>query len=249
MDSEPHMTTLQTPAPAARRKSHTRAHDLVSELTRRILMGAFRPGDKLPSEGSIVREHGMSRTVVREALSKLQASGLVETRHGIGTFVIERQTQNGFRLDVETAAGVRQVLELRIGLEGQAAALAALRRSDEHLRQMRQALDDYQDLAAAGDSCIEPDRRFHLLIAEASGNPYFSEMMNHLGNVLIPRSRIDLAERSGTNLARQAYLANLEHEAILNAIRRQDPDAARAAIRLHFSNSQDRLVSDQASLA
>lgn len=236
------MAFQESPAPIPRKKSHTRAHDLVSDLTRRILMGTFQPGDKLPSEGAVAREHGVSRTVVREALSKLQASGLVETRHGIGTFVIERQPQSGFHVGVETAAGVRQVLELRIGLEGQAAALAALRRTDDHLRRMRQALDDYQDLAAAGDSCIEPDRRFHLLIAEATGNVYFTELMSHLGSALIPRNRLDLVERSGANLARHAYLANLEHEAILNAIRRQDPDAARAAICLHFTNSRDRLV-------
>ena len=100
----------------------------------------------------------------------------------------------------------------------------------------------WKDLAAAGDSCIEPDRRFHLLIAEATGNLYFSETMAQLGSGLIPRNRMAADERSGAKLARHAYLANLEHEAILNAIRRQDPDAARAAICLHLSNSRDRLL-------
>ncbi|QXI47254.1 FadR family transcriptional regulator [Pseudomonas anuradhapurensis] len=229
-----------------RKHGHSRAHDLVSSLTQQILLGTFKPGDKLPSENTLVREHGVSRTVVREALSKLQASGLVEPRHGIGTFVMERQVQAGLRIAAESAANVRDLLELRIGLEGQAAALAALRRDDGHLARMRQALDDYQDLAAAGDSCIEADRRFHLLIAEATGNLYFTEMLLQLGNGLIPRNRMALAERSGAKLARQAYLANLEHEAILNAIRRRDPDAARAAICLHLSNSRDRLLPEQA---
>lgn len=226
----------------SRKRGHSRAHDLVSSLTQQILLGTFKPGDKLPSENTLVREHAVSRTVVREALSKLQASGLVEPRHGIGTFVIERQAQSGLRVGAESAASVRDLLELRIGLEGQAAALAALRRTDSQLQRMRQALDDHQDLAAAGDSCIEPDRRFHLLIAEATGNLYFSETMAQLGSGLIPRNRMAADERSGAKLARHAYLANLEHEAILNAIRRQDPDAARAAICLHLSNSRDRLV-------
>lgn len=225
-----------------RKRGHSRAHDLVSSLTQQILLGTFKPGDKLPSENTLVREHAVSRTVVREALSKLQASGLVEPRHGIGTFVIERQAQSGLRVGAESAARVRDLLELRIGLEGQAAALAALRRTDSQLLRMRQALDDHQDLAAAGDSCIEPDRRFHLLIAEATGNLYFSETMAQLGSGLIPRNRMAADERSGAKLARHAYLANLEHEAILNAIRRQDPDAARAAICLHLSNSRDRLL-------
>ncbi|HGM5582771.1 TPA: FadR/GntR family transcriptional regulator [Pseudomonas putida] len=225
-------------------RPHSRAHDLVSSLTQQLLLGTFKPGDKLPSENTLVREYGVSRTVVREALSKLQAAGLVQARHGIGTFVIERQARSGLRVGAESAASVRDLLELRIGLEGQAAALAALRRNDRQLAQMRQALDDYQDLAAAGDSCIEADRRFHLLIAEATGNLYFSEMMAQLGDGLIPRKRMAQAERAGANLAGHAYLANLEHEAILNAIRRQDPEAARAAICLHLSNSRDRLLPD-----
>ncbi|OCT32852.1 FadR/GntR family transcriptional regulator [Pseudomonas putida] len=225
-------------------RTHSRAHDLVSSLTQQLLLGTFKPGDKLPSENTLVREYGVSRTVVREALSKLQAAGLVQARHGIGTFVIERQARSGLRVGPENAANVRDLLELRIGLEGQAAALAARRRNDRQLAQMRQALDDYQDLAAAGDSCIEADRRFHLLIAEATGNLYFSEMMAQLGDGLIPRKRMAQAERAGANLAGHAYLANLEHEAILNAIRRQDPEAARAAICLHLSNSRDRLLPD-----
>ena len=81
-----------------RKRGHSRAHDLVSSLTQQILLGTFKPGDKLPSENTLVREHAVSRTVVREALSKLQASGLVEPRHGIGTFVIERQAQSGLRV-------------------------------------------------------------------------------------------------------------------------------------------------------
>ncbi|BAU74834.1 FadR/GntR family transcriptional regulator [Metapseudomonas furukawaii] len=240
------MNAAESPAaPPRKPRGHSRAHDLVTDLTQRILLGKFRPGDKLPSENTLVREHGVSRTLVREALSKLQAAGLVEARHGVGTFVLERQPREGLRVGVESAASVRDLLELRIGLESQAAALAARRRTDEQLVRMRQALDDYQDLAAAGDSVIEPDRRFHLLIAEATGNLYFTEILNQLGNALIPRNRMAPEERSGANLARHAYLANLEHEAILNAIRRQDPDAARAAICLHLSNSRDRLLPDK----
>jgi DNA-binding FadR family transcriptional regulator len=225
-----------------KRRPHNLATDLVAQLSQRILLGQISPGEKLPSESEIVREHGVSRTVVREAISKLQASGLVETRHGIGTFVLEHNGPTGMRLKVETAASVRDIIELRIGLETQAVALAAVRRSDEQLAAMRQALDDYQDLLAKEDSCVEADRRFHLLIAEATGNPCFVEIMQHLGPAMIPRSRINSSERAGTNLSRHGYLANLEHEALLSAIRRQDPDAARAAMWTHLSNSRERLA-------
>lgn len=232
-----------TDAPA-RKRSHTLAHDLVAELTQSILLGQIKPGQKLPAENAIVREHGVSRTVVREAISKLQASGLVETRHGIGTFVLERLPEQGLRLNVDTALSVRSILELRMGLETQAAALAAKRRSPEQLMQMRQALDDYQRLLANNDSCVEEDKRFHLLIAEATGNTCFTEIMQHLGSSMIPRTRVNAAERGGVDLAKLGQLANLEHEAILNAIKKQDPDAARAAMWIHLTNSRDRFSAD-----
>jgi DNA-binding FadR family transcriptional regulator len=234
---------MQTPERAIpKRRQHNLATDLVTDLSQRILMGSIAPGEKLPSESEIVREHGVSRTVVREAISKLQASGLVETHQGKGTFVLARSEQSGLHLKVDTAFSVRHIIELRMGLETQAVALAAQRRTPDQLTKMRMALDDYQDLLAKEDSCVEADRRFHLLIAEATGNPYFVEILQNLGSAVIPRSRIASSERAGSSLTYHAYLANLEHEAILAAIRRQDPDAARAAMWTHLSNSRERLA-------
>ncbi|NWE12519.1 FadR/GntR family transcriptional regulator [Pseudomonas yamanorum] len=236
---------MQTPTSAPQRKrSPGLAHDIVTALTQQILLGQMAPGEKLPSESAIVGEYGVSRTVVREALSKLQAAGLVETRHGVGTFVLERDERHGLHLTHDTAASVRGILELRMGLETQAAALAALRRTDEQLQQMRQALDDYQDSLANNDSAVEPDVRFHRLIAQATGNTYFTDVIFHLGNSVIPRTRINAEERGDADLMELGRLANLEHEAILKAIRRQDPDAARAAMLLHLSNSLERMTGE-----
>ncbi|MFJ4542916.1 FadR/GntR family transcriptional regulator [Pseudomonas sp. NPDC088885] len=223
-----------------RRRSNNLAQGVVEALTQRILLGQLKPGEKLPSESTIVLEHGVSRTVVREAISKLQASGLVETRHGIGTFVLVQQPQTGLRLHVDTVASVRNMLELRLGLEVQAVALAAVRRSDEQLARMRQALSDYQASLANNDSCVDEDKRFHQLIAEATGNTFFTEIMQHLGNAMIPRTQVKMDERGGADFSQLGHLANLEHEAIFNAIKRQDPDAARAAMVLHLTNSRDR---------
>ncbi|HCS43121.1 MAG TPA: GntR family transcriptional regulator [Pseudomonas sp.] len=225
-----------------RRRSTNLAQGLVEALTQRILLGQLSPGEKLPSETTIVREHGVSRTVVREAISKLQASGLVETRHGVGTFVLEPQSQLGLRLHMDTVASVRSMLELRLGLEVQAAALAAVRRSEEQLVRMRQALSDYQASLANNDSCVEEDKRFHQLIAEATGNTFFTEIMHHLGNAMIPRTQVKVDERGAADFSQLGYLATLEHEAIFNAIKRQDPDAARAAMVLHLTNSRDRFL-------
>ena len=233
---------MHTDAP--RKRSQGLAHDIVTTLTQRILLGQMAPGEKLPSESAIVGEYGVSRTVVREALSKLQAAGLVETRHGVGTFVLERDQRQGLQLNHDTAVSVRGILELRLGLETQAAALAALRRSEAQLQLMRQALDDYQASLANNDSSVEPDVRFHQLIAQATGNTYFTDVIQHLGNSVIPRTRINAEERGDTDLMKLGQLANLEHEAILKAIRRQDPDAARAAMLLHLSNSLERMTGE-----
>lgn len=227
-----------------RKRSQGLAHDIVSDLTQRILLGQMAPGEKLPSESAIVGEYGVSRTVVREALSKLQAAGLVETRHGVGTFVLARDSCQGLHLTHDTAVSVRGILELRMGLETQAAALAALRRTDAQLQQMREALDDYQDSLGSHDSSVEPDVRFHQLIAQATGNTYFTDVIQHLGNSVIPRSRINAQERGDVDLVQLGRLANLEHEAVLKAIRRQDPDAARAAMLLHLSNSLERMTGE-----
>ncbi|MCK1783738.1 MULTISPECIES: FadR/GntR family transcriptional regulator [Pseudomonas] len=229
---------------APRKRSQGLAHDIVTTLTQRILLGQMAPGEKLPSESAIVGEYGVSRTVVREALSKLQAAGLVETRHGVGTFVLERDQRQGLQLNHDTAVSVRGILELRLGLETQAAALAALRRSEAQLQLMRQALDDYQASLANNDSSVEPDVRFHQLIAQATGNSYFTDVIYHLGNSVIPRTRINAQERGDIDLMKLGQLANLEHEAILKAIRRQDPDAARAAMWLHLSNSLERMTGE-----
>ena len=228
-----------------RKRSQGLAHDIVTALTQRILLGQMLPGERLPSESAIVGEYGVSRTVVREALSKLQAAGLVETRHGVGTFVLARDERQGLHLTHDTAVSVRGILEFRMGLETQPAALAALRRSDAQLQQMRQALDDYQDsLGNQDSSSVEPDVRFHQLIAQATGNTYFTDVIQHLGNSVIPRARINAQERGDADLMKLGQLANLEHEAILNAIRRQDPDAARAAMLLHLSNSLARMTGE-----
>ena len=116
-------------APARMRRPRGLVPEIVASLEADIREGRLVPGQKLPSESELVGRFDVSRTVVREAISRLQASGMVETRHGIGTFVNEpRAVEPNFRIapeDVATAADVIELLELRISLESEAAALAA----------------------------------------------------------------------------------------------------------------------------
>ena len=227
-----------------RKRPRSLGHELVERIGAQIRTQALKPGDKLPTESEIMHSYGVSRTVVREALSRLQAAGLVETRHGIGTFVLQARGGASFRIDpadIADAVDVLAVLELRISLETESAGLAALRRSDQQLAAMRAALDAFEaGVGTLGDT-VAPDFRFHLQIAEATGNRYFADIMSHLGAALIPRTRINSSRLAQQDLPHYLRRVNREHEEIYAAIARKDADAARAAMRIHLTNSRERL--------
>lgn len=226
-----------------RKRSRSLAQDVMDALTAKIRDGEYKPGDKLPTEPEVMAAHGVSRTVVREAVSRLQAAGLVETRHGVGTFVLEPPPASPV-LDMGTVLTIRDVmamLELRISLETEAAALAAQRRSEDHLAAMRRAVEAFDHKVSTGERSVNEDFQFHLQIALATGNKYFEDFYRHLGTTTIPRTRLDtpqLAEEPG-----KGYLdrANREHQYILDAIVRQDAEGARAGMRMHLTNSRERL--------
>jgi len=234
-------------APATAGKPY-RTRGLVSEivesLAAEIRDGQLTPGDKLPTEAEIMARFQVSRTVVRESLSKLQASGLVETRHGIGTFVIENRNAGNFRIaaaDFATVADVIQVLELRISLETEAAGLAAQRRSAENLATMEAALHTFQASIQADSDAVPSDFQFHMEVARATGNRHFADLMTYLGTMIIPRTRVNTPQSAPEGKLSYLQRVHGEHESIYNAIRNQDAEAARAAMRTHLSNSRERL--------
>jgi len=235
------VNTISTPP--LRRRPRTLALELVESLGDRIRDGRIATGDKLPTEAAIMGEFGVSRTVVREALSKLQASGLVETRHGIGTFAVGLGDNAAFRIapdQMGTLHDVIAVLELRIGLETEAAALAAMRRTAPNLQDMRSALDAFAAALAAGRDAVGPDFQFHLEVARATQNPHFAELMGTLGSMIIPRARLEAGPVESEAQRTYLHRANAEHENIYDAIQNQDPEAARAAMRTHLANSRER---------
>ena len=236
------MTPMDT-AYAPRRRPRTLALELVDALGDRIRDGRLAPGAKLPTEAEIMAEFGVSRTVVREAISKLQAGGLVATRHGIGTFVAGLGEAPPFRLTAEQFATLRDViavLELRIGIETEAAALAAARRSADNLRAMRTALDAFAAAVEQGRDAVGPDYQFHLEIARATQNAHFAELMGSLGAMIIPRARLETPDPLDAQRLEYLRRVNGEHESIFDAIASQDAEAARAAMRTHLANSRER---------
>jgi DNA-binding FadR family transcriptional regulator len=225
------------------RKTRSLAFELVDQIGAEIQKGTLASGDKLPTEAAIMQRCGVSRTVVREAISKLQAAGLVQTRHGIGTFVMAQTDTPAFRVNPSQLGTLRDVialLELRISIETEAAALAATRRTESNLRIMQEAMQAFGSAIEEGRDAVAADFQFHHEIACATQNSHFADMMNSLGSQSIPRSRLET--NPAVDAARLAYLRRVhhEHENILNAIATQDAESARAAMRTHLSNSRDR---------
>jgi GntR family transcriptional regulator, transcriptional repressor for pyruvate dehydrogenase complex len=234
---------IQLMQTTALRRPRSLTADLVQALGDRVRDGRWPAGAKLPTEGAIMEEFGVSRTVVREAISRLQAARVLETRHGIGTFVLGQGEGTSFRLDpaqLETAQDVIGVLELRIAVETEGAALAASRRTPANLGAIRSALTALSEAIREGRDGAGADFQFHLEIARATQNPRFADLMTTLGGSMIPRARLDAA--TPPTAEREAYLrgVNVEHENILQAIERQDPEGARAAMRTHLANSKER---------
>ena len=217
---------------------------VLRDLSARIEKGELKPGDRLPTERELMALYGVSRTVVREAVSSLRSSGRIATQQGRGAWVLDPPSSLGFQLDdadLSTVKDVLQVMEIRIALESEAAALAAQRRTSEQLTALRQAFDALEASLSRPDSSAEHDVRFHQEIARATGNHYFTELYSRLAPRLVPRARLDLFKNDPEG--KVAYLQRIqqEHAQIQQAIARGDAEAARAAMRLHLTNSRERL--------
>ena len=203
-----------------------------------IVQYAMAEGDRLPPETELAPRLGVSRTVLREAVARLQAQGELISRRGSGVFV-GRPAEQGLRLAPGDRLVVEDILgdlELRVALEVEASGLAARRRSSDHIAAMQRAMAE-QAVAAGREAASAADFAFHRAIAIGSGNPRFVHLLDQMGLGAIPRSRLQSGETTGPDYAAQL---EAEHRAILDAIVAQDPAYARDAMRLHLSRSMRR---------
>lgn len=217
--------------------------ELVKRLTTEIERGGMVPGTRLPTEQEIMASTGVSRTVVREAIAALRAQGLIVTRQGAGAFVAGDPQRRPFRIDpaeLESLADVLRVMELRIGVEVEAAGLAAARRSASQLAEIDRRLEAIDQAIEQGESAVDADFAFHQAIFAATDNDYFVRFLEFLGRFIIPRQSV----RSGLGSAAEQrhYLKRIqaEHAAIRDAIGARAADRAREAARLHLVGSLER---------
>src|SRR5437588_1255530 len=171
------MTDTLIKEPAAVEDISGRYADRVYEqILGQIVAGEFKIGDRLPSENQLGSEYEVSRAVVREALSRLYADGVTVTRRGAGTYVQRQPGREFLRLaPIGGIADLMRCFEFRIGLEGEAASLAAQRRTEEQLAAIEEAFEELNRVNATGQVGVQEDIRFHAAIAAASRNQLYIE--------------------------------------------------------------------------
>lgn len=241
-----HRPPFPTPPAAAQplRQAADRLSDrLALRLQQQIESGALRPGDRLPTEQQLSQTHGISRTVVREAVHQLKSRALVVSRQGSGVYVATAPQHQPLAFDPQVLASVQavvHVVEVRRVLEGEIAALAAERATRSQIAGMRRALKAIDLAVAEGRDGVAEDLGFHRLIGEATGNPQFRLLLGFLEQYLREGMRITRGNEARRSDFMQAV--QLEHHAIVEAIATRDPAAARQCALGHILQGEQRLV-------
>lgn len=232
---------LSIPSPV--RPARRLFHEIAERIAAEIIGAKLPPGARLPTEQQMAMTMGVSRTVVREAVAALRADGVVATRQGAGAFVATEIGRRPFRLAVEGLPSIKDVIdvmELRQGVEVEAAGLAAARASASATREVARALAAIDAAIERGESAVDEDFAFHRAIAAATSNLQFWWFLDYLGRFIIPRQSIRVAAHQGEGQRGYLEMIQNEHRAIFAAVEARDPVGARRAMRQHLSNSQAR---------
>lgn len=216
------------------RIQHRKLYEQVVERIKSDVHGArLKPGDQLPNERLLGERFGVSRTVIREAVKTLVEIGLVEVRRGQGTFVVDgtaNALKQSMRLMLSFAPGDRadEMVEIRELLEPEIAALAAERRRDDDLEDLRKAIADMDASLDDSETFIEADNRFHLALAKATHNHVLPHLLDSVVDLLQELRGQIFTVRGGPQRGQG------HHAAILAAVAAGDPEAARAAMLAHL---------------
>lgn len=216
---------------------------LFKKFEDRIAAGEMVPGARFPTQKELSVSECVSRTVVREAVARLAAKGLVTSRQGSGVFVAKTANFRAFQVtsdEMGELSDVIKLLEMRLAVETEMAALAAARRTDADLARIADAIQRMAEAVPDSEEAALADRGFHLAIARATRNDYFVRLIDFLGIRLVPPRAIFLRGQPEEACAAYAAAVHGEHEAILRGIAERDPEQAREAARLHMQASLNR---------
>jgi GntR family transcriptional repressor for pyruvate dehydrogenase complex len=221
--------------------SVNRAEEVARALENHIRSGAWEPEARLPSEQMMALQFGVSRAVIREAIARLKNEGLVKTRQGSGAFVRDWEISSlHFDPDIrERIESVLAIVELRKGIEAEAAALAAERRTRKELAAIEKTLARVAAITKALGDSAKADMQFHRAIAEAAHNPYYVAVLDYLSQFVVTAIRVSRGNAAlREDFARQV---EIEHLNIVEAIRRKDSSAARLAAQIHMDQARIRI--------
>jgi GntR family transcriptional repressor for pyruvate dehydrogenase complex len=173
--------------------------DQVAEvLAAEIRAGRLAVGEKLPTEAALVAQFSVSRTVIREAVSRLKSLGLVDSRQGSGMYV-KAAGFSPLNFDAKFAVSkqaVIQMVEVRRALEAEVAALAAMRRTPADVQRIRRSISALEQAVLAGGDGVNEDIQFHRAIAEAARNPFLIGTLEYLGQFLRGATRVTRANEA-----------------------------------------------------
>lgn len=237
------MSTRPPVAQAPARLAVERLSDRLAALLRtQVESGALRPGDRLPTEQQLAQAHGVSRTVVREAVHQLKSGGLLLSRQGSGVYVSTAPRNHALSFDpgvLESIDSVVQVREVRRALEGETAALAATRATAAQVAALRRALRAIDRSTADGGDGVAEDMAFHRALTDAAGNPQFGRLLEFLEQFLAEAMRVT----RGNEARRADFMEQVraEHRAIVDAIAAHQPTLARRRAVEHMQRGDRRL--------
>jgi GntR family transcriptional repressor for pyruvate dehydrogenase complex len=214
---------------------------VVSYVNQRIEQGLLRPGDRLPSERELAARTGVSRPSVRSGLRTLAAMGIVQTRHGSGTYMTEGPpVLDPTPLRVLAAVhrmSPEQMFEARCVLEVGAAGLAAERAGSDHLAAIAEEVSGMFATVDNARSFLGHDIRFHRAVAMGSGNPVLASLIEMVSGLFFEMRRHG-PQRSPEQLREIAAI----HRNIYQAVRAHDPDRARREMSTHLPRSRAAAV-------
>lgn len=219
------------------------SHQVLAQLKEGISNGTFPVGEKLPSENLLAEAFGVSRVPVREALGILEVSGIISSRQGGGHRVEQHSLLSKYQplvLEIADPDEVEALLEMREVIEQQAACMAAERHTEQELRAIELALNDFKRCTLdEGLIGHREDYLFHRAIMQASHNPFFVQILDNMHELYLGVLVYSLSKNLGRQDERQRVID--EHQRVFMAIKARDPAAATAAMQSHLSNVRGKL--------
>lgn len=215
---------------------------LYGQILDQILSGRLPEGSRLPPETELSAMFGVSRPVVRQALQRLRADGLLRARQGAGSWVQARPAERLLRFaSTGDVPALMRCIEARLPVEEAAARLAAERRTPEDLARIAAAHDAFAATAEAGGLTPDGDFAFHQAIAAATGNEFFPALLQHLHTSVLGFMGVALG-LTRTGSADRARKVLGEHAQVLDAIRLGDAGMAGAAMQVHIAQARRRMM-------